>query len=298
MKALSKGIAWWTLSAIVLTSPLWAQSAGAPEHSSGRTTGKQAQQLPWPYCQDSPGFPRYPQYPGTGTNRPCNLPGPGDSSVPNRSPYSTDRCSLDPLSPSAAASSPRCHHCRASAAGTTKVLCDGRDVAKAIFDQYGTGRPIGVFRVNNVSMQTPKGTYLLLLAGTEFDIGRVNNLITDVLSSPGLINEYANDIRHAVNKHIPIGATIIIAGHSLGGMEAQNLIGFLGEDRPVRVITFGSPKTVMDTLPPDDYARFASAYDLVPRLALAGWISPPSYETVRNPGEGAFQPLGRASELP
>ena len=83
MKPLPMGIACWTLSAVLIATPLQAQSPGAPEHSSGKTTGKQANQLPWPYCQDSPGFPRQPPYPGTGTNRPCNLPPAVPEPVPS-----------------------------------------------------------------------------------------------------------------------------------------------------------------------------------------------------------------------
>jgi hypothetical protein len=75
---------------------------------------------------------------------------------------------------------------------------------------------------------------------------------------------------------VPAGAGVILAGHSLGGMVAQNLpvlpeLGYMQRWRTLRVITFGSP--IMNQLRVDrDARRFAVRGDQVV-LLVSYWVA-------------------------
>ena len=159
-------------------------------------------------------------------------------------------------------------------------ISNAQELAAAIFAHYkpfdwtfglfsfgggeNAAEPIGVYRVVN----QPGCTYLVLLAGTEFHFHQANNFFTDILSSPGIRNEYFVDIRNAIRANVPPGSNVIIAGHSLGGMEAQNFASSFSMTLPyhcVRVITFGSPKTANESCP---VVRFATHPDPVPLLSF------------------------------
>jgi hypothetical protein len=169
---------------------------------------------------------------------------------------------------------------------------NAQQTAQAIFDLYTTlgdlptnDLPIGIYRVNNPEL--PQCTYLILLSGTQFNWNQANNLITDIYSSPGLLNEYFVDIEDAIYQYIPTGATLIIAGHSLGGMEAQNIAAnprIRTIYHVARVITYGSPQTVTD-VPPTSYQRFATHPDPVPLLALKTFTGAPHFCWLLNPNE-------------
>jgi hypothetical protein len=169
----------------------------------------------------------------------------------------------------------------------SRLLLNAQQTAQAIFDQYETypNNPIGIYRVNNPEM--PQCTFLILLSGTQFNWHQANNFITDITSSPGFLNEYFVDIEDVLYQFIPTGATLIIAGHSLGGMEAQNIAANESIRRIYhvdRVITFGSPQTVKDA-PGTSYARFATRPDPVPLLALETFNSAPHFNWIENPDE-------------
>jgi hypothetical protein len=177
---------------------------------------------------------------------------------------------------------------------TTKVLSNAQKTAEAIFDQYSIlgDLPIGIYRLNNPEM--PECTYLVMLSGTQFIWHQANNVITDLMSSPGFLNEYFVDIVDAIYQYVPTGATLILAGHSLGGMEAQNVaadISIRRIYRVARVITFGAPLTVKDVAG-TIYVRFATRPDPVPLLAIGTFTRVPHYYWLQNPNEREQALLG------
>lgn len=118
----------------------------------------------------------------------------------------------------------------------------------------------------------------------------------DWRSSQGKTTMFQIRILQALRTHgVPAGAQLIIAGHSLGGMDAQNVArntqlrnyGY----RPVNVMTFGSPITVDDD-PAIGYSRFASRTDPVPYAAFKSLASDRGRWTyVKNPGDDPRLPL-------
>jgi hypothetical protein len=123
----------------------------------------------------------------------------------------------------------------------SNTICDAKQVAGLVFERYGTGLPIGILRVSNFN--TP--TYLLLLQGTELENSRQGtSLMEDYLEGESKNSYYRRAVMKALRSYGIRNANIIIAGHSLGGIVAQNLITDpefyeLGL-KPIKIITFGA----------------------------------------------------------
>jgi pimeloyl-ACP methyl ester carboxylesterase len=111
--------------------------------------------------------------------------------------------------------------------------------------RYGTGRPIATVKV--VNSQRP--TYLVLLPGVEQEKPGQATMAGDALIgyyNVAALDAYRLAIMDAVSK-LPRGATLILAGHSLGGIEAQNVVQSLAQRygfKVAQVVSFGAP--VMD----------------------------------------------------
>jgi pimeloyl-ACP methyl ester carboxylesterase len=124
------------------------------------------------------------------------------------------------------------------------IVCTLQQLAALIFERYETGNPIGIMRVTNMP-----NTYLLVLSGTELeDPEQATHLTEDILENLNLRSAYRDRILAALRRErVMPGSRLIVAGHSLGGMVAQNL-AVDPELKKLqihvdRIITFGSPVT-------------------------------------------------------
>jgi Lipase (class 3) len=167
--------------------------------------------------------------------------------------------------------------CVSLPAAKNRLLATMHDVAAIVFENYQR-KPILIARIGNL-----QNAYLVALSGTEpLKIGQSTHLPQDVLTSINVQDEFSRNVVQAMLAYrdgagVPQGARIILAGHSLGGMVAQNLaanIDFATNWPPQRVLTLGSPKTVNE---PRGTAvrRFATIGDPVP------YLSPAAYSGVR-----------------
>jgi hypothetical protein len=118
-----------------------------------------------------------------------------------------------------------------------------------------------------VPCKEPKDTYVVLLSGTEFRKGQQTGLGEDVASSLNKDDAYRQSIFRALeDAKIKKTDNLIIAGHSLGGMEAQNLVAdkrFQERYNATHVMTFGSPKTA-EPVDGVQYHRYTTIGDPVP----------------------------------
>ena len=86
--------------------------------------------------------------------------------------------------------------------------------------------------------------YLVTLSGTEFVKNQSTGVWTDILAGFNLNNAYYRNVANIVNSNVPRNSNIMFAGHSLGGMVAQQLAadGTLKANyNIVNTLTFGSP---------------------------------------------------------
>jgi len=141
-------------------------------------------------------------------------------------------------------------------------------LAQTVFDGYKT-KPIYIAKL--CSPPSAPNTYVVALAGTQFErpdgaTGGPQVLLQYLVNSLGIEDAYSNIVLQSlVRAKVPDGANLILAGHSLGGMVAQNLPTLSKYTqhhwKTVRVVTFGSPFTNQPSLPNGVMRRFATKYD-------------------------------------
>jgi hypothetical protein len=168
------------------------------------------------------------------------------------------------------------------------VIANAQELAAQVFQGYN-GTPIQIAQVQNL----PK-TYLVMLSGTQLNnFNQPTNIFEDVLSDAGQPDYYYLAIDKAIRAHIPRGARVIIAGHSLGGMEAQNIVvdsWLRTHYRFTNVIAFGSPRTAAPLNAHVTYTDINLRGDPVPALSAPGSVWPAnSVQTVANPWQ--YNPL-------
>ncbi|MGB8344011.1 MAG: hypothetical protein WCD86_03950 [Ktedonobacteraceae bacterium] len=112
-------------------------------------------------------------------------------------------------------------------------------------------------------------TVLITLAGMDLvHPGEITNAGTAIDAGAGdMNNAYLLYIESILNK-LPPGTQVIIAGHSLGGIEAQYLAENQGKtDYTIKdVITFGSPE-VGPPVNKVEYYQYQNQHDLIPILS-------------------------------
>lgn len=113
--------------------------------------------------------------------------------------------------------------------------------------------------------------YLIGLVGVETQKNQVNVFATTIPAAFNKENIYTKLIKETLKDKIPAGADIVLAGHSLGGMVAQQIAA----DKEVKdnyniitTITAGSPY-IMTKDREGTLVRLCDKYDAVPYLSPA-----------------------------
>lgn len=86
--------------------------------------------------------------------------------------------------------------------------------------------------------------YLVALSGTELVYGQSTGVITDLLCGFEFDSWYLNNVTNAILETVPKNANLVITGHSLGGMIAQQVSAqksIKDNYNILNVVTFGSP---------------------------------------------------------
>lgn len=122
-------------------------------------------------------------------------------------------------------------------------------LTKVGYADYQTAGPISItegrMTYNTYWGSEDKEVYVVALSGTETIVeNQTTTVKEDLLSGFELSNEYATNVKNAIIDRIPAGSNIILAGHSLGGMVAQQVAAdkYVKDNYEVlNTVTFGSP---------------------------------------------------------
>lgn len=122
-------------------------------------------------------------------------------------------------------------------------------LTKVGYIDYQTAGPISItegrMTYNTYWGSEDKEVYVVALSGTETIVDNQTTTIKeDLLSGFELSNEYEANVKNAIIDRIPAGSNIILAGHSLGGMVAQQVAAdkYIKDNYEIlNTVTFGSP---------------------------------------------------------
>ena len=113
-------------------------------------------------------------------------------------------------------------------------------------DGYNGGAkgPISITKGTLKQGFSSKTVYLVTLSGTELVLNQSTEVLTDLFSGFDLDNAYYWNVVRVIQQNVPRGANIILAGHSLGGMVAQQVAAdstIKSRYNVLNTVTFGSP---------------------------------------------------------
>ena len=133
-----------------------------------------------------------------------------------------------------------------------------QDLYKSVKD-VDDRKPIKIVQIGD-------NEYLILLEGTSDKGG--HNWGSAVQAGLGMSSTYERQVRKYISEHVPEGATLHFAGHSQGGIVAENVADnqdFRDHYNIASVTTFGSPTSAYEDQG-TEYRHYAAQYDPVPML--------------------------------
>ncbi len=134
----------------------------------------------------------------------------------------------------------------AAYASTPRSFTTAPEIYQLVRDGYNGGEkgPISVVKGTLKSGFSSKTVYLVTLSGTELVFNQSTAVITDLLSGFNLQSPYYHNVVKVITQNIPRGSNLILAGHSLGGMIAQQVAADATVKAGYNVLNtvcFGSP---------------------------------------------------------
>lgn len=164
------------------------------------------------------------------------------------------------------------------AAGNEKTFTNAAEVFNYVHDGYNQGvkGPITVAKATLKKGLSKKAVYLVTLSGTEMVFNQSTEVLTDLFSGFNLKNAYYYNVVNVILANIPKGANIVLAGHSLGGMIAQQVAAdatVKARYNILNVVTFGSPLLAAG-FREGEIRRLGDISDVVPLLSSNLFVTP------------------------
>ncbi|MCR4611428.1 MAG: hypothetical protein K5644_05985 [Lachnospiraceae bacterium] len=147
------------------------------------------------------------------------------------------------------------------------------------YNSYQQDGPISLTKAtlnyNNWLGQT-KDVYVVCLSGTDTSAAnQTTGWWTDLLSGFEFDNKYVKNIKKVISENIPAGSNLIVTGHSLGGMVAQQIASDSTIKKNYNVlntITFGSP-LINGFKREGTVKRLGDTSDVVPYLSVSTFLN-------------------------
>ena len=163
-------------------------------------------------------------------------------------------------------------------ASDTVTYDNAAQIAKLVSDGYNKGEkgPITITQGTLKTGSRSKPVYLVTLSGTELVFNQSTEILTDLFSGFNLKNAYYYNVVKVIQANIPKGSNLILAGHSLGGMIAQQVAAdttIKYKYNVLNTVTFGSPLLAAG-FREGTVRRLGDVSDVVPLLSSNLFVTP------------------------
>ena len=134
----------------------------------------------------------------------------------------------------------------AYAVSDLRTFTKANEIYELVRDGYNKGEkgPISITKGTLKSGFSSKTVYLVTLSGTELVFNQSTEVLTDLLSGFNLKSAYYYNVVRVIRANVPRNANLILAGHSLGGMIAQQVAAdstIKAYYNVLNTVCFGSP---------------------------------------------------------
>lgn len=134
----------------------------------------------------------------------------------------------------------------AFAAANTRTYTNATEIYQLVRDGYNKGEkgPISITKGTLKQGFSSKTVYLVTLSGTELVFNQSTEVLTDLFSGFNLKSAYYYNVVNVIQATVPRGANLILSGHSLGGMIAQQVAAdstIKARYNVINTVAFGSP---------------------------------------------------------
>ena len=165
-----------------------------------------------------------------------------------------------------------------ASAAETRTYTNAAQIAQLVADGYnqGTKGPITVTKGTFTSGGKTKDIYLVTLSGTEMVFNQSTEALTDLFSGFNLKSAYYYNVVNIISANVPKGSNLILAGHSLGGMIAQQVAADSTIKKNYNIlntVAFGSP-LLSNGSREGTVRRLGDVSDVVPLLSVQTILSP------------------------
>ncbi|MBQ6066439.1 MAG: hypothetical protein IJK89_06420 [Clostridia bacterium] len=157
--------------------------------------------------------------------------------------------------------------------------------APAVADFIFSSEFRGELQFAPATLETAEGSqevWIVALMGINFYTRNSNNLFSYLHAAFNTRGRYFNRAKEGLLQNVPEGAKLVLAGHSLGGMIAQQLMcaeEITSRYEVLNTLTFGSPYVVVDTDKREGrLVRLEEQYDIIPKFSVAFLLAPDDYK--------------------
>lgn len=148
--------------------------------------------------------------------------------------------------------------------------------APAMYDYIclNYGNPTGPISITKGTLKTfwsTKTMYLVALSGTEMKSGQATGIVNDLQAGFSIDGAYVNSVVSSIQSCIPAGSNIVFAGHSLGGMVAQQVSAndtIKKKYTILNTVTFGAP-LITFIWREGSVQRLGDKSDIIPTLSIS-----------------------------
>lgn len=166
---------------------------------------------------------------------------------------------------------------RSAVAANYETYTTAAEICEVCYLGYNEGvyGPITVQQGTLTESGATKAIYLITLSGTETVINQSTGYLTDLLVGFNQNNAYLTNVVAVITNNIPSNSNLVLAGHSLGGMVAQQVAAntsIKNNYNVLHTVTFGSP-LLCATSREGVVKRLGDTSDVVPYLSATGSVS-------------------------